>query len=159
MANEKELASVVEKLLNPLLDALSDRNAKNASRTAGKLTFWRDGMLGELERIAAGKYDDKTIASLKRKFEDSAPRVERAISELHKLRGRLAPSKLADQIDVVLHHDSFGKGSIREGIQMIIWDLEPDGNSDGVAEFSAKVCAQIRTLNAELQKLGRMVRG
>jgi hypothetical protein len=87
MANEKEIASLVERLLNPLFDALSDRNAKNASRTAGKLTFWRDGMLSDLEDIAAGEHDDKTIASLKRKFEESAPRVQRAIDELHELRG------------------------------------------------------------------------
>ena len=109
MSHEKEIATVVEKFLRPWLDAMTDRDAKNASRTAGGLTFWRNGMLGELQDIAAGKHDDKTIASLKKKFEESAPRVQRAMEELRRLRGRLAPSKIADQIDLVLHHDKFGK--------------------------------------------------
>ncbi len=159
MSGEKEIATVVEKFLRPWLDALSDRDAKNASRTAGGLTFWRDGMLGDLEAIAAGKFDDKTIASLKKKFKESAPRVQRAMHELHRLRGRLAPSKIADQIDVVLHHEKFGKGSIRDSIQMILRDFDRGGKGAGVAYFAGEVCAQIKTLNAELQKLGRMARG
>jgi hypothetical protein len=90
MAHEQEVAKVVERYLRPVLDALSDRDAKNASRTAGRLTFWRDGMLGDLKKIAAGKHDETTIASLKKQFEELAPRVKEAIAELHKLRGRLA---------------------------------------------------------------------
>lgn len=159
MTHEKEIASVVEKVLRPFLDALSGRDAKNASRTAGGLTFWRDGMRGDLEVIAAGKHDDKTIAALTKKFKESAPRVKHAMDELHRLRGRLAPSTIADQIDVVLHHENFGKGSIRDSIQMILRDLERGGKGDRVAYFAGEVCAQIKTLNAELQKLGRMVRG
>ncbi len=158
MAHEQEIARVVEKYLRPLLDAFTDRDAKNASRTAGQLTFWRDGMLGDLEKIAAGKHDAKTVASLKKKFDESAPRVTEAMEELHKLRRRLAPSKIADQIDIILHHDQFGKGSIRESIQMVIWDFEPGGNKLDTAEFAGKVCRQIQVLNGELQKLGRMVR-
>ncbi len=115
-------------------------------------------MLGDLEKIAAGEHDAKTIASLKKKFEESAPRVKEAMEELHKLRGQLAPSKIADQIDIVLHHDQFGKGSIRESIQMVLWDFEPDGNKQDSAQFAGKVCRQIQILNGELQKLGRLVR-
>lgn len=157
MANEREIATVVERVLNPLFDALSGRDAKNASRTAGKLTFWRDGMLCDLEDIAAGNHDHKTVASLKKKLEDSAPRVRRAMNELRRLRDRLAPSKVAEQIDIVLHHDTFGKGSIRDSIEMILRGIEPDGNNDDAAEFAQKLCERIRTLNAELRKLSRMV--
>jgi hypothetical protein len=62
-------------------------------------------------------------------------------------------------IDLVLHHDKFDKSSIQDSIQMVIWDLEPDGNRDGTAAFAGEICGQIRMLNAELQKLGRMARG
>lgn len=158
MTGEKEIGVVASKLLGPWLDALKDRNAKNASRTAGHLTFWRDGMLGELEKIAAGAHDDKTIASLKKKFVDSAPGVTRAMDELRVLRGKLAPSKVAQQIDLILNHDQFGKGAIRDAIEMVLRDLEPDGNRDGTAEFATDICRQIAALNGELEKLGRMVR-
>lgn len=75
MAHEQEIANVVETILRPFLDALSDRDAKNASRTAGQLKFWRDGMLGDLEAIAVGRHDDEITAALRRKFSESAPRV------------------------------------------------------------------------------------
>lgn len=81
------------------------------------------------------------------------------MKELHKLRSRLAPSKVAEQIDTILHHDRFGKGSIRDSIEAILRDLERGGNRDNLAAVAREVCEQIHTLNAELQKLGRMVRG
>ena len=114
-------------------------------------------MLGDLEKIAAGARDDKVIQSLKRKFDDSAPDVTRAMDELRNLRGRLAPSKVVQQIDLILNHDQFGKGSIRDSIKMVLWELEPGGNRDGTAELAAGICRQIAVLNSELQKLSRMV--
>jgi hypothetical protein len=114
-------------------------------------------MLGDLEKIAAGIQDDKTVASLKKKFDDSAPGVTRAMDELHMLRGKLAPSKVALQIDLILNHDRYGKGSIRDSIQMVLRDLESGGNRDWTAEFAADICRQIAALNGELQRLGRMV--
>ena len=79
------------------------------------------------------------------------------MDELRNLRGRLAPSKVVQQIDLILNHDQFGKGSIRDSIKMVLWELEPGGNRDGTAEFAAGICRQIAVLNSELQKLGRMV--
>ncbi len=158
MTGEKEIGAVASKLLGPWLDALTNRNAKNASRAAGHLTFWRDGMLGDLEKIAAGAQDGKTIASLKKKFADSAAGVTRAMDELRVLRGKLSPSKVAQQIDLILHNDQFGKGSIRDAIEMVLRDHELGGNRDGTVEFAADICRRIAALNGELQKLGRMVR-
>lgn len=158
MTGEREIAEVAARILRPWLDALKERNAKNASRTAGQLTFWRDGMLGDLEKLASGTQDKKVAASLRKKFEFSAPGVTKAMNELRALRTKLAPGPIAHQIDLILNHDRIGKGSIRESIQMLLRNIESGGGNEQSAAFAGEICNRIAALNGELQRLERMVR-
>lgn len=74
--------SIVQMLLGPILDAMVNKEPRDAARYAGKLTFFRDGMLEQLEVIEKGKADARTFGALKRGYEKTAPDVERLIERL-----------------------------------------------------------------------------
>ena len=143
---------VLVELVRPVLNAWLRRNERDAAKRAGALTFWRDGMLRHLEAIAEGKATKTTFKALQKEFNESEGRVTAAMQGLRKARNKLAGSKVADQIDRILFDNSFGKNTIRSEIHEIISEAmkaEPDK--------AQHVCNDIRTLNAELERLNRMV--
>jgi hypothetical protein len=146
-----ESASAVVALLKPILDAWVHRDEAKAAKAAGSLTFWRSGMLKQLEAIANGMATAKTMTELRKNFKETQNSVNETMIRLNELRGKLAGSKVARQIDLILNDFHYGKSMIRSEIEMIL-------------EFGAKerdrarhVCNNIKTLNSELERLHRMV--
>jgi hypothetical protein len=145
---------VVLALLRPILEAWSNRDEKRAAKEAGKLTFWRSGMLKQLESLAAGKATRKTFDELGQNFAEIQERVNATMIRLHELRGKLAGSKVANQVDLILNDFHYGKSMIRSEIEMII-----ELGTKGEKARAHRVCNDIKTLNSELQRLHRMVYG
>ena len=77
MAVKSEASKPTNLLLRELLDAWVNRNERTAARNANSLTFWRDGMLAQLKKIANGTSSDETFAELEKNFRESAGRVDR----------------------------------------------------------------------------------
>jgi hypothetical protein len=146
--------SALIELLRPFVEAWSNRDEKVAASEAGKLTFWRSGMLSQLEAIAAGRATKETFAELRRNFEETQERVNETMVRLNKVRGKLAGSKVANQVDLILHDFNYGKSMIRSEIEVILEFGERGGR-----DRALRVCNAIRTLNSELQRLHRMVYG
>jgi|HubBroStandDraft_4_1064222.scaffolds.fasta_scaffold1245476_2 hypothetical protein len=67
------------------------------------------------------------------------------------MRGKLASSKIAGQVDKVLFDFHFGKSMIRSRIQEVL------NFGSGDKERARRVCNDIKTLNAELERLHGMV--
>lgn len=166
----EEHKSIILALLLPILDAMVNKEPRDAARYAGKLTFFRDGMLEQLEVIAKGKADARTFGALKRGYEKTAPDVERLIERLTAARDKLAGDPMARQIDAILHSESTGKATLRWEIEQLIHSWEcavelPTG--DPLKELSLKnladdarfICQGIGQLNSEIERLNRMVRG
>jgi hypothetical protein len=141
-------------LLRPFVEAWSNRDEKVAAREAGKLTFWRSGMLKQLEAIAAGKATTKTFEELRKNFDETQERVNATMIRLNDVRGKLAGSKVANQVDLILHDFNYGKSMIRSEIQVII-----EFGMRGERDRARRVCNAIKTLNSELERLHRMVYG
>ena len=139
-------------LLRPILEAWANRDERTAAKEAGKLTFWRSGMLKQLEAIAAGKATKKTFEELRQNFEETQERVNATMIKLNEMPGRLAGSKVANQVDKILHDFNYGKSMIRSEIQVII-----EFGMRGEKERARRVCNDIKTLNGELERLHRMV--
>lgn len=74
--------------------------------------------------------------------------------KLNELRGKLAGSKVANQVDQILHDFNYGKSMIRSEIQVII-----EFGKRGEKERAARACHDIKTLNSEVEQLHRMVYG
>jgi hypothetical protein len=153
MANDVIPQSVAT-LLSEILTAWRDRTARRAASNAGGLAFWRDGMLEQLQKIAEGDADEKTFVLLAKNFEQTNVRVSRLVGKLKRARDELSPGRIAEQIDVVLNHDLFGKRKMRDQIRRIIQrhKANEDVKSDAEAVFHAT-----RTLNSELERLHRIV--
>ena len=139
-------------LLKPILDAWLNRDKRSAAKEAGKLTFWRSGMLKQIETIASGKSTKATFKELKTNFAETEGRVNETMIKLNDLRGKLAGSKVANQVDKILNDFHYGKSMIRSEIQVIL-SLGAKGEKDR----AQKVSNDIRTLNSELERLYRMV--
>lgn len=149
----EDVASSTTKLLAPILQAWLQRDERKAATAAGRLTFWRDGMLGQLDLIANGKSNEAIFSELEDNFKRTADRVTHAIQELARVRDILSPGPIAEQIDAVLHSDQFGKTSIRREIENLLRNrAQPDA-----AHMASNICRAIQTLNAELRRLHRMV--
>lgn len=142
--------NVLLELLRPILDAWSHRDGRNAAAEAGKLTFWRSGMLKQLEAIADGKATDATFQELRKNFEETSEQANNSMIKLKEVRGKLAGSRVAAQIDRILHDFHYGKSMIRSEIKAIL-------SLRGDEARARKVCNDIRTLNSELERLHRMV--
>lgn len=154
-------------LLGPILDAWANRNGRKAADDAGKLTFWRDGMLEHLQVIADRKATARTFGALKRQYDKSAPGVDKMKIRLIGARDKLAGTRVAEQIDAILHSDG-GKMSIREEIDHLLgtWDfyksLPPSHphkemtwqNMTADADF---ICKSVRLFNSQVQRLRRLV--
>jgi hypothetical protein len=146
-----ESASAVAALLKPILEAWVHRDEMKAAKAAGGLTFWRSGMLKQLEAIADGTATAKTMAELRKSFKETQNSVNETMIQLSKLRGKLAGSKVARQIDLILNDFHYGKSMIRSEIEMIL----EFGSKEH--ERARNVCNNIKTLNSELERLHRMV--
>lgn len=166
MSDLKEAAVVA--LLGPILDAWANRNRRKAAQDAGALTFWRDGMLEHLQTIADKKATPRTFGSLRRQYDKTARGVDKASTKLRRARQKLAGTALAEQIDMILHHDDVGKMTIREEIGQLLrtWDYAktlPPGHEDAkmmernIAEEAEYLCRVIKHFNSEVQRLRRMV--
>jgi hypothetical protein len=145
--------SAVAEILRQVLDAWVHRDERNAASEAGKLTFWRDGMLAQLEEIAAGRATKATFAQLRKNFDQTSDRVNHSMEKLKEARSKLAGDKIASQIDKILFDFHYGKSQIRSDIQVIL-----EFGERGERDRAQQVCNNIRTLNAELERLNRMVR-
>jgi hypothetical protein len=141
-------------LLRPFVEAWSNRDEKVAAKESGKLTFWRSGMLKQLETIAAGKATKSTFADLRRNFQETQERVNKTMIKLNEVRGKLAGSKVANQVDLILHDFNYGKSMIRSEIEIII-----EFGERVERDRARRVCNTIKTLNSELERLHRMVYG
>jgi hypothetical protein len=145
--------SAVTEIIRQVLDAWVHRDERNAASEAGKLTFWRDGMLAQLEEISAGKATKATFDQLRKNFEQTGDRVNHSMEKLKEARSKLAGGRIASQIDRILFDFDFGKSQIRSDIQIIL-----ELGEQGERARAQHVCNNIRTLNAELERLNRMVR-
>jgi hypothetical protein len=146
-----ESTSAAAALLKPILDAWLHRDEMKAAKAAGSLTFWRSGMLKQLEAIANGTATAKTMIELRKNFKETQNSVNETMIRLNELRGKLAGSKVARQIDLILNDFHYGKSMIRSEIETIL--------EFGLAERdrARHVCNSIQTLNSELERLHRMV--
>jgi hypothetical protein len=148
---------LAQELLRPILDAWLHRNERAAAEKAGTLMFWRDGMLKELEQIAAGKATEEMFVELERKINSSEVRVEAALAELRKLRNRLAGAQVADQIDQILHNTVWDKFMTRRHIEAVLRQRKLGATPEAVQEMVRGICGSIKTLNSQLERLHRMV--
>ena len=110
-------------------------------------------MLGSLLKIAEGDKTKKTFAELKKKFTASEALVNATMEQLATLRGEMAGSSVARQIDRVLYDYRYGKSMIRQRIG----DIIASGSKYDVSVSAAEVCRDINSLNSELERLHRMV--
>jgi hypothetical protein len=148
-----DLVKLATDLIGPFLEVWAHRNETKAAKEAATLMFWRDGMLESLRMIAAGQATKATFSTLKRELQETEAPVQRAMQSLRATRGKLGGSNVARQIDLVLHHNEFGKGSIRDNIWMI---LKHHGAGD-VSYLAQDTCDSIEAFNAEIGRLRRMV--
>jgi hypothetical protein len=149
-------------LLKDVLIAWRDRNERNAVEQANRLTFWRDGMLEQIEKIADGKATKKTFNDLKKNLEQSEEAVDNAVNQLRRLRGRITDPQIKRQVDEILHNPHFGKNMIRVRIGHILTQHERHQGRNGGEEVrieAVEVARAIEILNAELKSLYRMVYG
>jgi hypothetical protein len=145
--------SVPMALLSEIYDAIVNRDARDAARRAGSLKFWRDGMLDHLKAIADGRATSQTYKRLGQQFLDSQKDVNRAVERLRQLRDRIGGARISDQIDRILNDSKHGKLEIRENVRNIIaWHRRED-----VTAMARQACDDIETLNAEIDRLHRMV--
>jgi hypothetical protein len=149
------------------VDAWVNRNRRKAGEDAGVLTFYRDGMLENLQVIAEKKATARTFGALKRQYEKSALGVDKTRTRLIRARDKLAGTAVAEQIDGILHSDS-GKMTIREEIEQLLraWDLAKSLPPDhphlemtwrNMADDADHICKSIELFNANVRRLHRMV--
>ncbi|MDO8398826.1 MAG: hypothetical protein Q7T45_13490 [Bradyrhizobium sp.] len=153
-------------ILREVLDAWVNRNERKAAKGAGSLTFWRDGMLSQLDIIAKDGPSPAVVKELKQNFESSKDRVDDAIQELRQVRSKIGPTKIGEQLDAILHHHIYGKSGIRDDIERLIhrceWTDTPDHllelHKQTVREDAQFIGRQIESFNGEVRRLQRLVR-
>lgn len=152
-------------ILRVVMDTWLNRNEQKAAKGAGGLTFWRDGMLAQLQAIERDGPAPEVVKELKENFESSKARVEGAIARLKKIRSDIGPNKIGDQLDAILHHDRYGKFSIRDDIEGLIYSCEVTEFPEEHREFrlsnikaeAGAIRRQIEAFNGEVRKLQRLV--
>lgn len=140
-------------VLKPIIDAWQHRNERGAAEEAGKLIFWRDGMLRQIEEIGNGSCTKEIVGELRKGLEESAEGVEEAMKRLNYARVKLAGTKYANQIDLILNNMAYGKRSTRRQIEQLLDDAER------LRLDAQRLCNGIGTLNSEIGRLHRMVEG
>jgi hypothetical protein len=139
--------------LGPILDTWFERNERKAVKQAGGLTFWRDGMMAQIQRIMRGDRSKETFDELRRNLDGSKEEVTRTVQSLRDIRGKLGASKIAEQVDRILYAEGWGKGEIRVEIAELLRRSE-EGD---VTDQAFQIYGLIQTLNGEIQRLYRMV--
>jgi hypothetical protein len=181
-----EISNESYAVLEKVLYAWLHRNEFRAARDSAALSFWRDGMLAQLEKIAAGDRTAITFEALEKKFNESQKSVERSMQDLRDVRNEIGRNRIAIQIDKILFEDEMGKSTVRREIHHLIRryrSIRPhqagffgklqnliSGPSEElvdtesankvwqeIARDARLVCSSIRSLNAEIERLNRMV--
>ncbi len=150
-----QVPQTVYPLLKEIVDAWFRRDEFLAAKESATLTFWRDGMVKQLQQIANGQATEATFKVLEKEFYATEKPVKRSIEKLIVVRNKLGASQLSNKIDFILHDYQFGKGTMRECIELIISNPEMDERT--MKDLAKVACAGIATLNAEISKLHRMV--
>jgi hypothetical protein len=150
---EPDKAAVAE-ILKPLMQLWASRDERKAARQAGRLRFWKDGMLKQLNEFAEGKATAETSKKLKAQLKNSDKEVTAAIDMMKKVRNRLGGGPVARAIDDVLNDEDFGKGNIREEIKVF---LEEEMTRSERQHMAHMICLHIEALNASLERLRRLV--
>jgi hypothetical protein len=146
-------AATIRELLKPLVKYVGSAQKRKTLKHVGRLHFWSDGMLQQLTEIAEEHADAKTYRELGRKFRTSRNPVETSMDKLRAIRNDLGGGTVAIQIDQCIHNYDYGKMTIRDEIQMLLDNAkEPDNGG-----FARGICRQIEILNAELERLIRLV--
>jgi hypothetical protein len=151
MAEDK--AALIE-LLKQIIGLWTTRDQRRAAKTAGKLRFWKDGMLKQLKQFADGKATQETHRSLRDALRGSEEDVTAAVVLLKKLRNNLGGGPVARAIDDVLNNENYGKESIRDTIDIFIND---DMSIEDQKYMAGRICADIEALNVSLDRLQRLV--
>jgi hypothetical protein len=129
---------------------------RQAVKTANTLRFWRDVMLGHLEKIRDGEATDETFVALERDLKTSEKEARRAMTVLRTLRSRIGGGQLAKLIDNIVQSDGYGKEVIWYEINSLLTTRKA-GND--VKSKALEICNQIAILNGELDRLHRLVYG
>ena len=146
-------AAAVKAIIGPLVGYVKEVGKRRTKGNTGKLHFWSEGMLQELKLIAEGKATAKTYKELNQKFRASQGPVDKAMAKLTVTRNAYGGGPIARQIDQCIHNYDFGKMTVRDEIKFLI-RRKGDEGSAGEAQF---ICRRIETLNAELDRLLRLL--
>lgn len=151
-------------LLREIISAWETRNERRAAKDAGRLTFWRDGMLQQIKAIASGKHSPEVVRELRKGFDASKGRVEEALDRLREVRSTIGPNAIGKQVDLVINHAEYGKTGIRDDIERLLdrFELPAERPYREMDEEAGKADARyligrIEAFNAEIGKLQRLV--
>jgi hypothetical protein len=162
--NDAAVSGATLLLLREIISAWASRNERRAAKDAGRLAFWRDGMLQQIEAIANGKHRREVVRELRKAFDESGGRVEEALNRPREVRSKIGPNAIGKQVDLVINHAEYGKTGIRGDIELLLHQLESPAEPQyrDTVEEAAKADARyligrIEAFNAEVGKLQRLV--
>jgi hypothetical protein len=151
-------------LLREIIGAWANRNERRAAKDAGRLAFWRDGMLQQIQAIANGDHRPEVSRELRRAFDESKERVEEALDRLREVRSKIKPNAIGKQVDLVINHAEYGKTGIRVDIELLLLrfegPVEPQYREmieDEAKSEARYLIGTIQAFNAEVGKLQRLV--
>jgi hypothetical protein len=158
--------TLIRDLVLPLLGIWLHRDERKAAKDAGSLMFWDDGMLRQLRDIAGGKATDATFKQLGDNFRQTDEPVNETMKRLRTARDKLSGTPVARQIDRVMNSRQ-GKFAVRENIERIVEMhnalKKQNGHDQSTLDFivmaADEACRDIGALNAELERLNRVVNG
>lgn len=151
-------------LLREIINAWTNRNERRAVKDAGRLAFWRDGMLQQIKAIAKGEGTPEVVRELRKAFDESQERVEETLGRLREVRSKIGPNAIGNQVDLVINHAEYGKTGIRIDIELLLNLLElpidPEHRlmvAEQAKSEARNLIGSIQAFNAELGKLQRLV--
>jgi hypothetical protein len=157
--------TLIKDLVLPLLAIWLHRDERRAAKDAGSLIFWDDGMLRQLREIASGEATVATFKQLENSFKETDEPVTETMERLRGAREKLSGTPIARQIDRVMNSPQ-GKFAVRENIERIIKMHKARKRREGHDQYALDIaiaadeaCRDIGALNAELERLNRMVNG
>ncbi len=162
--NDAAVSSATLLLLREIISAWANRNERCAAKDAGRLTFWRDGMLQQIDAIASGKQSPEVVREVRKAFDESEGRVKEALDRLREVRTTIGPNAIGKQVDLVINHAEYGKTGIRDDIELLLDRFESPAEPQyrEMDEEAGKADARyligrIEAFNAEIGKLQRLV--
>ena len=164
LVNDDVVSGPTLQLLRDIISAWANRNERRAAKDAGRLAFWRDGMLQQIEAIAKGDRRPEVLRKLREAFDESKGRVEETLDRLREVRSKIGPNAIGRQVDLVINHAEYGKTGIRFDIELLLQRLEVPAEpehremNEELAKSEARhLIGNIQAFNAELGKLQRLV--